>query len=152
MTPPPGGGYCDYTSTGLWDLRGSYVAVHVVQMVNTAVDATAFMDARLSQANVVEIGENLGLLHFGTRVGGAYSTIVPDITYDPVQHAWWRIRESSGTVYCETAPDGKTWTVRATTPDPFDLSGIGVRLGVGASATASNPGTVKYDEFNVLPP
>jgi hypothetical protein len=152
MTPPTtAAGYCDYTSTGLWDLRGSYAAIHIVQMLNTAVDADAFMDVRLSQANVIEIGQDLGVLHFGKRVGGTYTTIVNDIPWDAVQHAWWRIREASGTVYIETAPDGRTWTVQATTPDPFDLSAIGVRLGAGTTTTISNAGSVIYDDFNLLP-
>lgn len=32
------------------------------------------------------------------------------ITYDPVAHAWWRIRLLAGTFYFDTAPDGTTWT------------------------------------------
>jgi hypothetical protein len=40
------------------------------------------------------------------------------ITYDPVAHAFLRLREASGTIYWETAPDNGsglpgTWTVRA---------------------------------------
>ena len=37
--------------------------------------------------------------------------------YDPVQHMWWRIRESGGTVYWDTAPDA------AGDPDPAPACG-----------------------------
>jgi hypothetical protein len=152
FTPPIGQpGYCTFTSTSKWDLRNSYAAIHVVQMLNTAVDAVAFMQVRLSSADNLEIGEDLGLLHFGHHVGGVYSTVVNDIPYDPVQHAWWRFREAAGIVYWETSPDGKNWTIQGQQSDPFDLSAVFVRFGAGQDTGISNPGTVKFDDFNRLP-
>lgn len=38
---------------------------------------------------------------------------VAEAEWDPVDHAWQRIREADGTVYFEVAPDGRTWTVFA---------------------------------------
>jgi hypothetical protein len=40
------------------------------------------------------------------------------LTYSPVDHAWLRIREASGTVYFETSPDGFGWTVRRSLATP----------------------------------
>ena len=40
------------------------------------------------------------------------------ITYDPVAHAWLRIRETAGTAYWETSADGLAWTVRRTLANP----------------------------------
>lgn len=34
----------------------------------------------------------------------------PVYTYDPVEHRWLRLRESNGTTYWDTSPDGVTWT------------------------------------------
>jgi len=43
------------------------------------------------------------------RVGssGFYSASFP---YNAVNHAWWKIRESGGTAFFETSPDGLNWT------------------------------------------
>jgi hypothetical protein len=40
------------------------------------------------------------------------------LTYSPIDHAWLRIREASGTVYFETSPDGFGWTARRTLSTP----------------------------------
>lgn len=41
-----------------------------------------------------------------------------EIPYDPVAHRWWRIRESSGTCYWDTSPDGTNWTNQASAATP----------------------------------
>jgi hypothetical protein len=48
-------------------------------------------------------------------------------SYDPVNHAFLRIREDSGTVYWETSPDGVTWTGFGSDADAsvgFDLTSV----------------------------
>jgi hypothetical protein len=40
------------------------------------------------------------------------------LTYSPIDHAWLRIREASGTVYFETSSDGFGWTVRRSLATP----------------------------------
>ncbi len=44
--------------------------------------------------------------------GGVY------ITYSATDHRWWKIRESGGTVYFETSPDGLTWTTQRSISTP----------------------------------
>ncbi|MEU1122125.1 LamG domain-containing protein [Streptomyces sp. NPDC005899] len=41
-----------------------------------------------------------------------------DLPYSGIDHLWLRIRESSGTVYWETSPDGWDWTVRRSLATP----------------------------------
>lgn len=41
-----------------------------------------------------------------------------NLTYSAIDHAWLRVRETSGTVYWETSPDGYTWTVQRTLATP----------------------------------
>lgn len=38
--------------------------------------------------------------------------------YDPVAHAWLRLREDAGSLYWETSPDGRVWTIRRTATSP----------------------------------
>lgn len=43
-------------------------------------------------------------------------------TYDPVQHAYWRLREYAGQFLFDTSPDGGTWTNQGQFAYSFDAS------------------------------
>jgi hypothetical protein len=69
-------------------------------------------------------------------------------------YAWWRIRESGGTVYWDTSPDGVTWTNRASIADTTAFPGGITALYVVFSNNnyAANTGcAAKFSNFNVLP-
>src|SRR3546814_13610154 len=51
------------------------------------------------------------------------------LPYDPVEHAWLRGREDAGTLYWETAADGRDWTVRHTDVSPAWASDTDLRSG-----------------------
>lgn len=44
------------------------------------------------------------------RATGGVNTSSSLTTYDATNHAWWRIRHTSGTLYFDTSPDSTTWT------------------------------------------
>lgn len=46
--------------------------------------------------------------------------------YDPVQHAYWRIREFNGVFYFDTAPDGATWTNQGSIAHTWSASQVSV--------------------------
>jgi hypothetical protein len=53
-------------------------------------------------------------------------------TYSPTTHAWWRFRESGGTIFYDTSPDGVTWTNFATTAIPnWSISAVAVHFSAG---------------------
>lgn len=57
-------------------------------------------------------------IHFRSDVGYGDAAGVT-LVYSATEHAWWRFREATGTVYMETSPDASTWTIRrqVATPD-----------------------------------
>jgi hypothetical protein len=69
--------------------------------------------------------------------------------YDPVNDAWWRIRESSGTLYFETSPDSQTWNLLGSTPvfTPWSLSPAEVIF--QASSDSDPPVDAYVDNVNV---
>lgn len=76
------------------------------------------------------------------------STTVTTMTYDPVLHAWLRIRHASGTVFWDTSPDGSTWTTRAsTTAITWDLTNVFLRV-TGVRFGAETQGFVVVDNIN----
>jgi hypothetical protein len=78
-------------------------------------------------------------------IGG---TQLYNATYDATAHAWWRLREAAGTAYCETAPDGNTWTVRASAATPAGLDTADIDLNAGGGSATSE---AAFSKFN-LPP
>jgi hypothetical protein len=48
------------------------------------------------------------------------------LAYDPAVHRFWQVRETEGSLYWETSPDGETWEIQASTSSlPFsDLARV----------------------------
>jgi hypothetical protein len=62
------------------------------------------------------------------------------LAYDPSEVAFLRIRESSGTVYCDYSADGITWTNMFNESDPFSLANVNVYLNIQVNA-GDSPGS-----------
>lgn len=55
-------------------------------------------------------------------------------TYDPVAHAFWRIRDTEGkTFFFDVSPDGSTWTNLGSVGYAWDASAVSVMLFAGAT-------------------
>ena len=67
-------------------------------------------------------------------------------------HRYVRLREQSGTPYFESSPDGSSWTVEGTTPEPFDVGLVsqGVHFGRTTDTPTAQVG-IGVDDFNVAP-
>jgi hypothetical protein len=73
------------------------------------------------------------------------------LTYDPVDHAWIRIRETGGTLYWDTAADGLTWTTRRTATSPAWASDTNLSIVIEGHRDTGTPDYVQADHFNVPP-
>lgn len=78
------------------------------------------------------------------------------IPYDPAQHAWIRIRETGGTLYWDTAPDGRTWTTQHTDTAPSWVSDNDLQVQLLAHASPAVTGAptgiyAEFDNFNLAP-
>ena len=84
-------------------------------------------------------------------VQGGTTTESSSVAYDPTAHAWWRIREQSGTLFFETAPDGLTWTLLWSTAYTT-LTATAAYIGVFAGNYGSDPtGTTYVTDVNIVP-
>ena len=74
------------------------------------------------------------------RLGVTSEASVP---YDGTSMRWLRLRESSGSFYWDTSPDGVTWTQRYTFTSILNVSSV--MLGVGAGDwEGTSPGVYSY--------
>lgn len=72
--------------------------------------------------------------------------------YDPVAHAWLRLREDAGALHWETAPDGRTWTVRRTAASPAWVSRTDLSLLFEAHRDTGVNDFAELDSLNIVRP
>lgn len=139
-----------------YDLTESAVAIQLVSAGNQALaslecyplyltDETydASPDKLFWYVNQGQIAAYQWVNGVQTRLAGA--------TYSPVTHAWLRIRETAGTVYFETSPNGDSWASFASTPDIPNVNFLNVWIQNGTYASEASTTTCVYDNLN-LPP
>jgi hypothetical protein len=72
------------------------------------------------------------------------------VAYDAVAMRWLRIRESGGTLYWDTSPDGNTWTNQRTYPHTLNLSVGSISFSAGFYGTETAD-TLFVDNVNNPP-
>lgn len=71
-------------------------------------------------------------------------------TYNATTHAWWRIRESGGTVFWDYSADGLSWTNLYNVATPFAITGCWLNIASGYYGTETAADTL-IDNVNVAP-
>lgn len=139
-----------------WDLTNSQVHAQVTWPATGGGGHQCSFRASLGPTatdtnNEVRFFRNgVNSIDFRYTIAGAATTLA-SITYDPVAHAWLRFRHSGSTVFWETAPDGVTWTTRASTAAiTWDLTNVFLRF-TGVMFGAET-GVVVVDNINVIGP
>src|SRR6185437_10786798 len=146
---PNADAYAAYVSSASYDLTGSSVVLQVPTSANPATSAQTnlFLDGPASTSILMQ--EEKGQLYLSIETASGTQDI-GSVLYDPVQHAWWRIRESGGTLFWETAPDGKAWAVQAQlSPLPFPVDVLDVDIQCGTYKAEANPGQSVLDNLNL---
>lgn len=98
-----------------------------------------------------EISPLSGNLTMFSRVGFFDAGAVA-VTYDATAHAWLQIRETGGTVYWETSPDGHTWTTRRTLTSPTWVGDPNLEFQLISHRSDGVNDYAEYDSLNVAPP
>jgi hypothetical protein len=146
-----GANYAAYVS-GNYDATESFAAIQVDAVPNPATSTEAFYQLVKDGSNRVEFYYSGGTLAFRKVVAGA-ATSLASTPYSAVNHKYWQFREAAGTLYFETSPTGATgsWTAQTSLADPFALTTVQVNIGAGTFQAETSPGTLTFDNFNVLP-
>ena len=72
--------------------------------------------------------------------------------YDPVAHAWLRLREDAGVLRWEASPDGRTWTVLRTAASPAWATRTDLSLLFEAHRDAGPADHAELDSLNIVRP
>lgn len=117
-----------------WRLRGSQIVLRV-----WAPDVYPGFDGTFVSFQLIAEDSSQRLGWIVRRADGkiAYQQSAPDgsvsayseETYDPVAHAWWRVREASGNVFVETSADATAWDLKLTYATPLGADSVWLALG-----------------------
>jgi hypothetical protein len=145
------GGSGVFTSS-TYDLTASHGYVNVPQVAAVASSVVdTFLLIGPDTNNWAGFIEEAGTLFFEKNIGSS-TTQVASATYSATTHAWWRIRESSGTIFADTSPDGVNWTNFGSTTVSFSYTTVLVHLEDGSfGAAPSSPAPAKFANFNTIP-
>lgn len=143
------GQYSGIESSTTYDLTDSSAHVELVQSLRAANDAPTIFVVSINSSNSVYFSVMGGFLRCFQNVSGTRTQLLK-VSYDPAAHRWLRLRESAGTTFWETSPDGLTWAVVFSKPNPISLTAVEVDLQVGLDASVPAPGMAVFDNFNVI--
>lgn len=73
------------------------------------------------------------------------------VTYNAATHLWWALRESGGTTFWETSPNGLTWTTQFSMANPITITASKAQLKIFCTASIASPGVGRFDNFNLKP-
>lgn len=146
----------DISTTVAYDWTGQSASLHVVSIPNTATAADALM-------NLTQIGGTGNgvrwVVESGTLFAQSLIAFTPttqfSVTYSPITHAYWRIRESAGAIFWDTGVDNGdgtvTYTQRATVANPIHVTDLSALIAGACYQVETSPGTFKFNNFNTGP-
>jgi hypothetical protein len=73
------------------------------------------------------------------------------IDFDPSAHAWWRLRETSGTTYYETSADGHAFSVQGSVATPIGVDATHIAFFGGTEPSSESPGEMRFTDLNLAP-
>ncbi|GAB2718215.1 hypothetical protein [Streptomyces bullii] len=149
-------GFAGYQTAYAWTLAGAsfFVKVASVPAASTATEAYCGILVN-GDASGTRIGFTIKAVGNLLRMqsdSGYFDPDAVEITYDPVAHAFLRLREDGSNVYWDTSPDGATWTNRRTLASPAWIAAAidQCALDLSAHRDAGTPDEATYDLFNTL--
>jgi hypothetical protein len=142
-------GYYYIDSLLAYNLTGSYVFVKLVvdnpALLYNDPSFLVFIDGDNYITYIIQ--ENV--LYAEYCVGGV-PTLVNYDAYDATNHKWLRMRESGGTTYWDTSPDGLTWTNFTSAGNPIVFTNIYVELSSGAYADTTGTTIARFSDLNIV--
>lgn len=143
--------YKGYDTTGIFPLTGSFVSIELVHAITGLTDDGTFLQITLNSTNTITFYVYNDTLIAETQVASSYSTIA-SAAYNSTNHRWIRIRESGGTIYFDTSPDGYSdnWTNFASVANPFAITAVYASVFIGTDAANGSTDTAIIDNFNVV--
>lgn len=72
------------------------------------------------------------------------------LPYSATVHAWLRLRESAGTLYWDTSPDGSAWTTRRSSASPAWVNDANLSVVLAGHRNNGVDDHAEFDNFNLI--
>ncbi|MFJ8221400.1 hypothetical protein [Streptomyces griseus] len=143
-----------HTSVRSWTLTGSQTTVKLCTAPAAGGSSSASVSWYvLSQTSGTRLRWHYNpvanTLRAASEVGGSDGAAV-SLTYSPIDHAWLRVRETAGTTYWETSPDGWDWTVRRSITTPAWVGTDLVQIEFATFRSGGAPDVVEWDYLGAV--
>ncbi|MEV7034641.1 hypothetical protein AB0N99_30970 [Streptomyces sp. NPDC093272] len=145
--PTASGGINVFGTSSVYDATSSSVYAQIGVAANGNGNTKTIMRVRLDSNNAMTIRVESGVFKQVNVTGGS-STTVTLPTYDPHQHRYWRLRETGGTFYADTSPDGLTWTNQSSMAYTWSATAVTFQIEAQAGATEVAGNTAVISNVN----
>jgi hypothetical protein len=136
-------------ANGPYDATAGTLYARVTPVLRGNGGTRAVMKIQVDANNSAAIRFNGGVFTATSQTAGTTTTYnLP--TYDPTGHAWWRLREASGTWYAETSADGYAWTTQATMTYGWSPLAVQVLFQTGSSDTEPSGLFAAFEHVNTM--
>ncbi|HZF92076.1 hypothetical protein [Streptomyces sp.] len=147
------GGFSGLRSATIYTLADSHFLLRAYPPpANGATSTAALSLLVLSSAGGTDAGFIIdtaqGAMGLYSRTGYADGgALFPP--YDPVAHAWLRLRETGGTLLWEVSPDSTSWTVLRSSPSPAWVADADLSLLIESTRTDGANNFAEVDNVNL---
>lgn len=137
-----------YVTTRAYDLTSSRVSVEVPQTPNSGTDAQQMLEVQGGGRKLQTLVQR-GRLVFSYTAADLSQAEAGSVAYSASAHRFWGLRHAAGSIYWETSPDARAWTVRASLAAPMPVSSVDVLLQAGTYKRETSPGAAFFDNYNL---
>ncbi|MBG0793175.1 hypothetical protein IYY11_07210 [Methylocystis sp. H62] len=135
--------YTGYVSRDAWDFTNRAVTIHLAESDSNAI---TFFGIAVDNNNAYRLLRSGQLLFLEKADGGNWTA--PHIQFDPIEHAWWRVRHAGSSVFLETSADGSSWKAQQSFSAETWLSKVKIEIQSGTLANVDNVGPSRFDFFS----
>jgi hypothetical protein len=141
--------YSGIIETSGSDHRGQRILVEVPQMLPARSGVQSIFRVRSNTAeDFIQMYVEDSQLRAEARTGGP--SVGVTVTYDPVAHRWWQLREIGGMVELEASTDGLAWILIYSAATPAFYASGDIEIAAGYYQAQPLPlGTVRFDNLFV---
>lgn len=148
--------YTNVQSAGPWKFQGSHAHAEWVSHPTDPADGTGLSVVKETNQNCKFTLSIEGTQLLAKYVNPSASEVtVAALTYNATNHRWLRLRESGGTIFWETAPNGTTWStvgsvaITATGWIATDFQSMNLTMWAGNWNNHAGSPDILIDNFNL---
>jgi hypothetical protein len=143
--------YGKLSARAAMNLAGCAVSVRVLKIPEPSATSYASLALNVGSDHA-EIVAYKGTMYFKVYLGVDHLDF-NSAPYDPIEHAYWRIREAAGITYWETSANGMQWHIQASKSNLLPVDAMKLSLSGGVDeVTATSLGVASFDDIHVGAP